>query len=275
MKYTVCFYKDSHGVFSQYPLYDGVQAIAIDAIKRCKGLHGKQQLIVHRHGENGKFAFVLYNYTLNDAKEAFGVCFMTEDKFPQNVGYVFSCFGKVLSNIVHEGKVMHFDKQGKIEVSKASLSANEAYLEKHLKLLASTLEENKFSFSPFPSSYYKIYNTQAVVHQLSDKSWSVYESLKANDIVIVTKAIEDDNINSMRSIILTSNMKIAELEKENRTLLEQMKQRGIGGGPRKAKRNWSVRLALIFIILLSVYAAYTTRIILSNPTLKFELLELF
>jgi len=224
MKYAICFYQYSQNTFYQYPLYDGIENIAIDTIKRVRELRGKQQLIIRRSGENGNYAFILYNYTLNKSRDAFGICLLFQKYYPQNTDYIFSLFGKTLSEILKEGKILFFDPKSKIRIGDKTLHKYDTLMDVHLDKLTSLFKEQEFCFATFSTNYYEIYQNETGIYQLSDNSWSVSEAFKTKNIIIITNEIEDENINSMRSFIIKSNETIDDLNRQIKNLEEQLKK---------------------------------------------------
>lgn len=273
MEYTVCFYQYSQKAFFQYPLCDGIETIAVPIIRKVSELRGKHQLILKRSGDNGNYTFIFYNYTFNESKDSFGICWLLQAYYPQNVNHLFSIFGETLSDIIREGKILYFDKYGRIKTGNKKLYVYGALLDVHLNKLLSRFEKDKFCFLAFSTNYFKIYQNKTGIYQLSDNSWNISEAFKTNNIIIITKEIEDENINGMRSFIIKSNetiddlnKKIKELEKQLKKVEREKKKQPQMNSPKKQGNNtnesgtdattWIVLGVIVAIILLNLIAPW-------------------
>lgn len=245
MLHSICFYLYLQQELWLYPSFDGIDTIAIDTINRVNNLKGKQQLIIKRTGENGNYAFVLYNHTLNNSKDSFGICFYSQNLYPQNVGYIFSLFGNILSNILEEGKILYFNQHGAIKYGNEKFQRYEVLLKKHLDQLVNQIDIQKLCFAPFSSNYYEIYQNQTEIFQLTDTTWTVSEALKTNNIVIVTTAIENENINKYQNVIRL-------LRDEKRSMANELeRQKEIYSKLQKEKKNYKYVVALLVLLLIS------------------------
>ena len=225
MDFTICLYKYTKK-YDQYPLYDGIEETVVDTIRRVVGLKGKQQLVVRRYGDNGRNTLILYNYVLNEQKESFGIVLLTKDRYPQNINEVFATLGKVIYGIAQEGKILYYDseKQWQIRFGKKKLTHYESLLKKHINLLTSQIGTRDFSFVPFSSDYYQVYQHQLGIYQLSDKTWSITEAIKENNIIVITTEIEEENIRNARSIFIGQEKKIIDKDKQIQELKEKLRK---------------------------------------------------
>lgn len=225
MDLTVCLYNNKKK-YCQYPHYDIVVEIIVDTLQRVATLRGKQQLVVRRYGDNGREALVLYNYVLNENKESFGVVLLIKDLYPQKINEIFTTLGKVVNDIAKEGKILYYDveKQWQISFGEGELCHHETLLKKHIQLLSSQIDAMDFSFAPFSSDYYQVYQHQMGIYQLSDKSWSISEAISENNIVIVTTEIEEENIKNARNIFIVQEKKIIDKDKQIQELKEKLRK---------------------------------------------------
>lgn len=224
----ICFFQSKHFKISMYPSLDYISNVIKESVVQTSSLRGLRQLSIIRREEGKiKHTIVIYNYRYTDSTESFGVCLVFNDYYPCGINYFFSVTGKVIADIVNEGKVLYIDNRGVIQWSNYDLASFSALLKQHIdrfKKDFNTKKANLKKLSSLSANYYNIYKKQTIVHQLSDTSWNVTESLNYNNIVIFTEEIEDENINSMRSLIKKSNDTVDDLNKQIAKLKEQLKQ---------------------------------------------------
>ncbi len=215
MDLTVCLYQYKKK-YCQYPHYDGIEETVVDTLQRVVGLKGKQQLVIRRYGDNGKNTLILYNYVLNEQKESFGIVLLTKDRYPQNIYGVFSALGNVIYGIAKEGKILYFDSENKwhIGFGKKKLTHYEPLLKKHIHLLSSQIGTQDFSFVPYSSDYYQVYQHQMGVYQLSDKTWSISEAIKENNIIVITTEIDEENSKNIRNKFIGFEKEINDKDKQ-------------------------------------------------------------
>jgi hypothetical protein len=137
---------------------------------------------------------------------------------------MFRLCGLVIADVINEGKVLHFDSNGVILGDNYSLKCHYSTLKKHKEKIKSLLQKQSFNVKPIPLNVFNNYIDQHTIFQLSDKSWSLEEALNYNNIVVVTEEIEDENINSMRSLIFNLNETIEKLNQQITILQLQHKQ---------------------------------------------------
>lgn len=188
-------------------------------------LKGRQQLCLIRRVDNGiEQVFLIYNYVYGKTMDSIGLCFVFNDIYPQNVNYLFTFCGQVVSDIVSEGIILYLDKLGNLHCNIEKGADFSSRYKKHLVNARKNFDLNKAAFSQVPPTYFSNYKNQHAIFQLSDNSWTLTEALNYNNIVIVTTEIENENINSMRSFIKKSNDTVDELNKQIKELKEQLKQ---------------------------------------------------
>jgi len=311
MNYEVCLFRKTSKRISHYT--DMVYAVDFikDGLKMTSNLKGKQQMCFLRWKQNEtNLLYVIYNYVYGKSDESFGLCFVFRNHYPQNVNYLFAFCGSVVSKIVEEGKILCLDENGNIKYcgGKKGSANTLPYLSKHLDNIRSKFESESCCFSPLPPTYYNN-RDQHVIHQLGDTSWTMAEALNYNNIVIVTEEIEDENIYSMRSRILTSDQKLKEQERKIAELEAEIKRQrrtkndtlnSILGAlqftPSKQQRIVRMRkslleagvrhqkggnkkertLALIGSVCLTIaILLYVVYAIFASPQMKFKIYEMF
>ncbi len=306
----ICFFNYKQGKVSLYPSLDYLSNVIEESMVQTASLRGLRQLsIIRREEGNYKQIIVIYNYRYSTSTDSFGVCLVIKDYYPCGVSYLFSFIGKIIAEIVNEGKVLYLDNKGFVQVSKDDIVKFSAVLQQHIDYSKKEFNENKAEFvkiSSLSSNYYNIYKDQTIIHQLSDDSWTISEALEYNNIVIITEEIEDENINSMRNRILGLNktienqqIKIGELESTIKRLeqtrnsslssiLETLKfapskQSGmvrtreslIRLEQEKNSRTKSLsnkKMQCIILVLFGVLIVLVLYFIHSNPSLKFLLI---
>ena len=222
MIFDICLYKFCSNKLSQYPSLEYAKDVINESRKLTFSLHGKRQLSLVKRGTAGKvLLYNIYNYVYNDKNDAVGICIVFHDKYPHDIDFLFKFCGLIIAEIIEEGKAFHFDPKGEIISDKNDLEFHHSTLSKHKDKIKTTIQDVKSKVRAIPQNVYNNYEDQHVICQLSDKSWSLDEIFKTNNVVIVTEEIEEENINSMRNRIQGLNktiekqqMRIDELEAE-------------------------------------------------------------
>lgn len=225
----ICFFNYKQGKVSLYPSLDFLSNEIEESTVQTASLNGKRQLsIIRREEGNIKRIIVVYNYRYSTSKDSFGVCLVFNDYYPCGVRYLFSFMGEIIAEIVNEGKVLFVDKVGgNIQTSNRDIKNFSAVLRRHIDHSKKDFNKKKaelVKISSLSSNYYSIYKNQTIVHQFSDTSWDITESLNYNNVVIITEEIEEENINSMRSFIKKSNETVDDLNRRIKKLEEQLKK---------------------------------------------------
>ena len=306
----ICFFNYKQGKVSLYPSLDYLSNVIEESTVQTTFLRGLRQLsIIRREDGNNKHIIVIYNYRYSISTDSFGVCLVFKDYYPCGVSYLFSFMGKIIAEIVKEGKVLFVDKEGLIQISNRDIKNFTAVLKQHID--HSKIEYNRkkaelVKISSLSSNYYSVYKDQTIVHQLSDDSWTISEALEYNNIVIVTEEIEEENINSMRNRILDYNKTIenqqrrideleAELKRQQQvrksslsSIMESLqfvpsKQSGMAKTRRslirleKEKNNGkksllNKKILSIILFLFGVLICFALYYIYNNPSLKLLLI---
>lgn len=225
----ICFFNYKQGKVSLYPSLDFLSNEIEESTVQTASLNGKRQLSIIRREEGYiKRIIVVYNYRYSTSTDSFGVCLVFNDYYPCGVRYLFSFMGEIIAEIVNEGKVLFVDKVGgNIQTSNRDIKNFSAVLRRHIDHSKKDFNKKKaelVKISSLSSNYYSIYKNQTIVHQFSDTSWDITESLNYNNVVIITEEIEEENINSMRSFIKKSNETVDDLNKKIKKLEEQLKK---------------------------------------------------
>jgi len=256
----ICFFKNKQGVISLYPSLEYVSNVIEESMVQAASLKGLRQLsIIRREEGNNKHTLVIYNYRYSISTDSFGICLVFKDYYPCGVGYLFSYMGKVVAEIVKEGKVLYIDKGGLIHTSKRDINKFSAVLNQHKNHLQNDFKRERAELEILSSlpSYYSIFKNQTIVHQLSDASWSITESLNYNNIVVITEEIEEENIKSMRSFIKKSNETIGNLNKRIASLEAQLKRvkkenKNVSGGKRHFGAIHYIFIITCLLIMITV-----------------------
>lgn len=220
------FYKYHQKYYSQYPARDDVGCVVNELIPRMLSLNGKQQLYIRRSGNNGSVSYVLYSHVLDNKKGLLGICVIFDDKkFPCNISYLFEFFESQFSNYISDGRLLHFDSTSNVIADESKVYDHSALIRMYTDRIGENFNSVKANFVKYPQAYYEIAKSQAVVLDYSSCEISfIKEYVKQNNIIIVTKEIEDENINSMRSFIIKSNETIDDLNRQIKNLEEQLKK---------------------------------------------------
>lgn len=238
MIFDVCLFKFCTGKLSQYPSLDYVKDVIRESRKLTFPLHGKRQLCLVKRGISGNvFLYNIYNYVYNDKNDSIGICIVFHDKYPYDIDFLFKFYGLIIAEIIEEGKALFFDSKGNIICDNNDLEFHHSTLSKHKDKIKETLQSVKTKVRAIPRNVYNSFEDQHIVCQLSDKSWSLDDIFKTNNVVVITEEIEEENINSMRSFILKSNATVHDLNKKIKTLEEQLKR------AEKEKKKYSQTLA--------------------------------
>lgn len=225
MIFDICLYKFCSGKLSQYPALEYAKDVISESRKLTFSLHGKRQLSLIKRGVSGKvLLYNIYNYVYNENNDSIGICIVFHDKYPYDIDFLFKFCGLIIADIIEEGKAFHFDSKGNIICDNNDLGFHHSTLSKHKDNIKATLQNVKTKVRAIPRNVYNNFEDQHVICQLSDKSWSLDEIFKTNNVVIITEEIEEENINSMRSIIKKSNETVDELNKKIKSLQEQLKK---------------------------------------------------
>lgn len=228
MTYDICFYSN----ISNRVSFCQSLGYAVDVIKEslaeATSMKGKHQLFIMRR-ENGtvKHVFAIYNYVYGDSSDSFGICLVFRDYFPNDIKYLFEYCSKVVSEIIEEGKLLFFDKFGGVCANRKEISQQQATVKRHLDRFENGFDDKKLrlaKLASLPSNYYNKSKTETIVHQLSDNSWTMKDSFNYYNNVIITEEIEDENINSMRNLILNLNETIEKLNQQITILQSQQKK---------------------------------------------------
>lgn len=268
------FYKYHQKCYSQYPARDDVGSVVNELIPRMLSLNGKQQLYIRRSGDNGSVSYVLYSHVLDDKKGLLGICAVFDDKkFPCNISYLFEFFESQFSNYIRDGRLLNFDSTGNVIADESKMYHHSALIHMYTDRIGNNFNYVKANLVKYPQAYYEIAKSQAIVlDYLSCETSFIQESVKHNNIIIVTKEIERENINSMRSIIKKSNDTVDELNNKIKKLEEQLKKadreknRSQTNPPKKQVNNtnrngtdattWIVLGVIVTIILLNLIAPW-------------------
>lgn len=279
MSYDICFYWNVSNQVSLCQTLDYAVDVIKESLAEATSMKGKRQLFIMRR-ENGavKHVFAIYNYVYGDSSDSFGICLVFRDYFPNDIKYLFEYCSKVVSEIIEEGKLLFFDKSGGICANRKEISRQQATVKRHMDRFENGFDDKKLrlaNLASLPSNYYNKSKTEIIVHQLSDNSWTMKESFNYYNNVIITEEIEEENINSMRSLIIQLNETIEKLnqqiailqmqhkkqennDKKESQEKDQMKssneKKDIGEMPvnnKKAKKN---NIAWIIVVLLSLVA---------------------
>lgn len=225
MIFDICLYKFCSGKLSQYPALEYAKDVISESRKLTFSLHGKRQLSLVKRGISGKvLLYNIYNYVYNDKNDSIGICIVFYDKYPNDIDFLFKFCGLIIAEIIEEGKAFHFDSEGNIISDNNDLEFHHSTLYKHKDKIKDTLQNVKSKVKAIPRNVYNNFEDQHAICQLSDKSWSLDEIFKTNNVVIVTEEIEEENINSMRSFIKKSNETVDDLNKKIKKLEEQLKK---------------------------------------------------
>lgn len=248
MPYEFCFFTNvTNNVNLYQPLNYAVDIIK-DRLAQAVFLRGKHQLIIiRREDERHKRAFVIYNYVYGTSHDSFGLCFVFNDKYPEDIHYIFSFCHDVISDIVKEGKILYIDNSGNIQISHNVASLQSAVVKQHIDKVNSSFDINKAKLSPLSQlpNYYKISQNQTVVQQLPETSWSMTESLNYNHIIVVTEEIEHENINKYRNVVKTLS------EEKKKLFYELERQKEIYSKLQKEKKNYKYVVVLLVLLLIS------------------------
>lgn len=225
MIFDICLYKFCAGKLSQYPTLEYAKDVINESRKLTFSLRGKRQLSLVKRGTSGKvLLYNIYNYVYNDKNDAVGICIVFHDKYPHDIEFLFKFCGLIIAEIIQDGKAFYFDSKGNIISDKNDLEFHHSTLSKHKEKIKATLQNVKTKVRAIPRNVYNNFEDQHVICQLSDKSWSLDEIFKTNNVVIITEEIEEENINSMRSFIKKSNETVDDLNKKIKKLEEQLKK---------------------------------------------------
>lgn len=248
MSCDFCFFTNVSSGISQYQSLSYATDVIKESLVRTVSLKGKYQLIVlRREHEIHKQVFVIYNYVYGTSLDSFGLCFVFNDKYPEDIRYIFSFCHNIISDIVKEGKVLYIDKNGNVQIGHGERSFLPAVFKRYIDRVNSSFNTNnaKLCSLSLLTSYYKISKNQYVVHELSDSRWSMTESLNYNHIVIFTEEIEQANINEYKNVVRT-------LKKEKSDLFNELEcQKEIYSKLQKEKRNYKYIVALLILLLIS------------------------
>ena len=225
MIFDVCIYKYCSGKQSHFPTLEYAKDIISESRKLTFSLRGKSQLILIKRGNSGKvLLYSIYNYVYNDKNDSVGICIVFHDKYPHDIDFLFKFCGSIIAEIIEEGKAFHFDSKGNILSDNNDLEFHHSILSKYKDKIKTILQNVNSKVRAIPRNVYNNFEDQHVICQLSDKSWSLDELFKVNNIVIITEEIEEENINSMRSFIKKSNETVDDLNKKIKKLEEQLKK---------------------------------------------------
>lgn len=225
MIFDICLYKFYSGKLSQYPTLEYAKDVINESRKLTFSLRGKRQLSLVKRGNSGKvLLYNIYNYVYNDKNDSVGICIVFHDKYLHDIDFLFKLCGLIVAEIIEEGKAFHFDSKGNIISDNYDLEYHHSTLSKHKDKIKATLQNVKTKVRAIPRNVYNNFEDQHVICQLSDKSWSLDEIFKTNNVVIITEEIEEENINSMRSFIKKSNETVDDLNKKIKKLEEQLKK---------------------------------------------------
>ena len=253
MSYDICLFKRTSNRLSQYQTLGYATDIIKESLVQTSDLKGKRQLIIIRREDiRLKHVFAIYNYVLLSG-DTFGLCFAFKEYYPKNIKYIFSFCSKIVSEIIKEGKILYVDDKGNIKVSTEELSQQSAILKPHLEHVNASFDENNAKLFPLSSltTYNKIFQCQRIVHELSDTTWSMTESLNYNNIVVFTEVLEDENINNYRNVV----RRLANDKKKLATELEVQKDQYAKLLKEKNRYKYVVALAvLLFISGICIYA---------------------
>lgn len=218
------FYKYYQETYSQYPARDDVGCVVNELIPRMLNLNGKQQLYIRRSGDNGEMSYILYSHVLDGKKGLLGICMVFDDKkYPSHITYLFDFFESLLSNYVEDGRLLFFDSNGIITSDESKVYEHSALIQMYSDRIVTNFNLEKANFVKYPQTYYEIAKSQTVIlDYFSCETSTIKESVKYNHIVVITKEIEDENINSMRSLIKNSNDIVEDLNKQISKLKEQL-----------------------------------------------------
>lgn len=227
MIFDICLYKFCSSKLSQYPALEYAKDVISESRKLTFSLHGKRQLSLVKRGVSGKvLLYNIYNYVYNENNDSIGICIVFHDTYPYDIDFLFKFCGLIIADIIEEGKAFHFDSKGNIICDNNGLEFHHSTLSKHKDKIKATLQNVKTKVRAIPRNVYNSFEDQHVICQLSDKSWSLDEIFKTNNVVIITEEIEEENINSMRSFIIKSNETIDNLNRQIKELKKQQRQLG-------------------------------------------------
>ena len=177
-----------------------------EGLSLTEHLNGRQQLCLIRKDESGiEYVYLIYNYVLGTTGDSVGLCFVFYDRYPQNVNYFFSFCGQVISQIINEGKILYLDLHGNIQANQSKKTDYSSFLKKHLTDARRDFDIKKADLSKVPPTFFSNYQDQHAIFQLSDNSWTMTDALLYNNIVIITKEVEEENINKVVNIIKGQN----------------------------------------------------------------------
>lgn len=225
MIFDICLYKFCSGKLSQYPALEYAKDVISESRKLTFSLHGKRQLSLVKRGVSGNvLLYNIYNYIYNENDDSIGICIVFHDKYPYDIDFLFKFCGLIVAEIIEEGKAFHFDSKGNIISDNNDLEFHHSTLSKYKDKIKATLQNVKSKTRAIPRNVYNNFEDQHAICQLSDKSWSLDEIFKTNNVVIITEEIEEENINSMRSFIKKSNETVEDLNKRIKKLEEQLRK---------------------------------------------------
>lgn len=225
MIFDFCFYRYNLGHLSQYPTLEYAKEVIFESLELTLPLHGKRQFSLVKRGDSDKIRlYQIYNYIYNDNNDAFGICIVYHDKYPNDIEYMFKLCGATVVSILEEGKLLHLDSKGNIISDNRDLGNHYSTLNGHKVKFKDKILRQGTKLSPIPNNFYNNYEKQHVICQLSDKSWSLDELFENNNVVVITEEIEDENINNMRSFVKRSNETVKILNEQVKRLQEQLRQ---------------------------------------------------
>lgn len=225
MIFDFCFYRYNLGHLSQYPTLEYAKEVIFESLELTLPLHGKRQFSLVKRGDSDKIRlYQIYNYIYNDNNDAFGICIVYHDKYPNDIEYMFKLCGATVVSILEEGKLLHLDSKGNIISDNRDLGNHYSTLNGHKVKFKDKILCKGTKLSPIPNNFYNNYEKQHVICQLSDKSWSLDELFENNNVVVITEEIEDENINNMRSFVKRSNETVKILNEQVKRLQEQLRQ---------------------------------------------------
>lgn len=225
MIFDFCFYRYNLGHLSQYPTLEYAKEVIFESLELTLPLHGKRQFSLVKRGDSDKIRlYQIYNYIYNDNNDAFGICIVYHDKYPNDIEYMFKLCGATVVSILEEGKLLHLDSKGNIISDNRDLGNHYSALNGHKVKFKDKILRQGTKLSPIPNNFYNNNEKQHVICQLSDKSRSLDELFENNNVVVITEEIEDENINNMRSFVKRSNETVKILNEQVKRLQEQLRQ---------------------------------------------------
>lgn len=212
MNCNIYVYGDFEKGYTQYP-DNYTQTVIKGVISKVKN-QGKCQVAICR---NGDLAYLIYNYKYY-ANKSFGFCLEYNKVCPHNITYIFGFFDSIIADILNKGKLLHYTTSGNIFPDSYYLYENSAIIDYYSDFIHLHLDDKQAQFKHLPPVNRGIDYDRAVVYQLQDSSWSVETALNGYNTFIITKATDDNGINSYKNVLKKINEEKLEQVKRNQEL---------------------------------------------------------